>query len=231
MIKGKSVLAVIPARGGSKGVKRKNIRSLAGKPLIAWTIEAARKSKYIDRLIVSSEDAEVIRVAEKFSCESPFIRPAELARDTTPGIDPILHAIRSLPGYDYVVLLQPTSPLRTHEDIDCSLELCEKLHASTCVSVTESDKSPYWMFTVNPKGILKHLVRQSEIPTRRQDLPKVYVLNGAIYIAKIKYLLQHRAFITKNTISYIMNKHNSIDIDTEEDLSIAEFNLKYARRH
>lgn len=111
-------LAIIPARGGSKGVPRKNIRNLAGKPLIAWTIEEAKKSKYINRVILSSDDNEIIEIAKNYNCEVPFVRPKNIAEDNTPGIDPVLHAIKQCPGYDYVVLLQPTSPLRTVEDID-----------------------------------------------------------------------------------------------------------------
>lgn len=142
------ILAIIPARGGSKGVPRKNIRELAGKPLIAWTIEEAKKSKYIDRLILSTEDDEIIEVAKQYGCEVPFKRPIELAQDDTPGIDPVLHAIEQCPGYDYVVLLQPTSPLRTVDDIDgCIEQLLSSDGTNFCVSVTEPEKSPYWMYT------------------------------------------------------------------------------------
>nr|HPK54819.1 acylneuraminate cytidylyltransferase family protein [Smithellaceae bacterium] len=117
MIQGKTVLAIIPARGGSKGIPRKNITNLAGKPLIAWTIEEAKKSKYIDRLILSSEDNEIIQVAKEWGCEVPFIRPRELAEDDTLGIEPVLHALNTIKKkYDYVVLLQPTSPLRSVDD-------------------------------------------------------------------------------------------------------------------
>jgi CMP-N,N'-diacetyllegionaminic acid synthase len=119
MFEGKTILAIVPARGGSKGVPRKNIRLLAGKPLIAWTIDEAKKSRYIDRLILSSEDDEIIEVAREFGCEIPFKRPDELAQDDTPGIESVIHAINTLEEkYDFVVLLQPTSPLRTVEDID-----------------------------------------------------------------------------------------------------------------
>jgi len=117
MIDNNMVLGIISARGGSKGIPRKNIKLLAGKPLIAWTIEEAQKSQYLDRLILSSEDMEIISTAQSWGCEVPFIRPAELARDDTPGIDPVIHALHQLAEqYDYVMLLQPTSPLRTVED-------------------------------------------------------------------------------------------------------------------
>ena len=115
-------IVIIPARGGSKGVPRKNIRELAGKPLIAWTIEAAKKSKYIDRLILSSEDPEIIEVAKAFDCEVPFVRPFELAQDDTPGIEVVLDAVKRCPGYTHVLLLQPTSPFRTHKHIDAFIE-------------------------------------------------------------------------------------------------------------
>ena len=122
MIEGLSVLGLIPARGGSKGVPRKNIRLVAGRPLLAWTIDAARASRYLDRLVLSTDDCEIGAVAIAAGCEVPFLRPPELARDDTPGIDPVLHALGQLPPFDIVVLLQPTSPLRLASDIDGCIE-------------------------------------------------------------------------------------------------------------
>ena len=225
MIEGKSVLAIIPARGGSKGVPRKNIRVLAGRPLIAWTIEEAKKSRYIDRLILSSDDPEIIRVAGEWGCEAPFVRPPELARDDTPGIDPVLHALGELPSYDYVVLLQPTSPLRTAEDIDGALELCLARNSRACVSVTEPDKSPYWMFNRDSDGRLRPLIDTGEIAGRRQDLPRVYALNGAVYVAESAWLAESRSFLTGDTLGYEMPKERAADIDTELDFTIAELFL------
>lgn len=189
MIDGKSVLAIIPARGGSKGVPRKNIRLVAGKPLIAWTIEEAKKSRYIDRLILSSDDREIIEVAEEWGCEAPFVRPAEISQDVTPGIEPVIHAIQSLAGFDYVVLLQPTSPLRTFMDIDGCLELCVQKGIPACVSVVEPEKSPYWMYKLDADGRMQPLLETGQNFERRQDLPKVYVLNGAVYVAESAWLL------------------------------------------
>lgn len=226
------ILAIIPARGGSKGVPRKNIRELAGKPLIAWTIEEAKKSKYITRLILSSEDDEIIEVAKKYGCEVPFVRPKELAKDDTPGIDPVLHAIEQCPGYDYVMLLQPTSPLRTVKDIDECIEFVINNKIETCVSVTESEKSPYWMYKVDSKGKMEPLINQNKIIVRRQELPTVYMLNGAIYMAKIDRLLQEKSFLNSYTKAFIMCKENSFDIDTEMDLLICEYlldNRKYKK--
>lgn len=216
------ILAIIPARGGSKGVPRKNVRDLAGKPLISWTIEEAKKSKYIERLILSSEDDEIIEVAKQYGCEVPFKRPIGLAQDDTASIDVILHTIEQCPNYDYVVLLQPTSPLRTVVDIDGCIEKLLNSHAPSCVSVTEPEKSPYWMYTLEDEK-LKPLIEQDKQATRRQDLPNVYALNGAVYVAKVEYLLKGNLFLTKDTQSYIMPQDRSYDIDTEMDFRICEF--------
>jgi len=229
MIDNKSVLAIIPARGGSKGVLRKNIRDVAGKPLIAWTIEEAKKSRFIDRLILSSEDDEIIRVAQEWGCEVPFVRPAELAQDDTPGIDPVLHAIDVLTKrYDYVVLLQPTSPLRTVDDIDECIQKCVDADASACVSVTEPDKNPYWMYTLSGTDHLLPLLPHSETIARRQDLPKIYALNGAVYVANIDILSNTKSFLTADTVAYLMDKERSCDIDSEFDLKIATLRLSYS---
>lgn len=228
MINCKSILAIIPARGGSKGVPRKNIRDLGGKPLMAWTIEEAKKSKYIDRLILSSEDAEIIDIARKWDCEVPFIRPKELAQDTTAGIDTVLHALTIFPQYQYVILLQVTSPFRTVQDIDDCIEQCIYKDADSCVSVTEADTSPYWMYKLDCNDNLSPLIQNDTPYLRRQDLPKVYSINGALYIAKTECLLQHKTFLNENTLAYKMSEYNSMDIDTEMDLFICQklFDLK-----
>ncbi len=197
---------------------RKNIREVGGKPLIAWTIEETKKSKYIDRLILSSEDYEIIQVAKEWGCDVPFVRPAELARDDTPGVEPVLHALRQLPGYDYVVLLQPTSLLRSVQDIDGCIEKCISTNSKSCVSVTEPEKSPYWMYKFDEGGKLCPLLgAANELVTRRQDLPKVYALNGAVFVAEREWLIQERAFLTKETLGYEMPHERSMDIDTELD--------------
>lgn len=225
MIDGKSVLAIIPARGGSKGVPRKNIREAGGKPLIAWTIEEARKSKYIDRLILSSDDAEIIAVAKEWGCEAPFVRPAELALDETPGIAPVLHVLEMLPDYDVVVLLQTTSPLRNVTDIDGCLEQCASSGAPACVSVTEAEQSPYWMYTLGNGGAMKPLLAAQTDFARRQDLPPVYVLNGAVYVAQSNWLREHKTFVSEETRAFVMPQERSLDIDTELDLQI--FNIRH----
>lgn len=222
MIAGKTILAVIPARGGSKGVPRKNIKLAAGKPLIAWTIAAAKKSKYIDRLVLSSEDEEIIKVAKSLGCEVPFIRPVELAQDDTPGIEPVLHAIKNLPDYDYIVLLQVTSPLRSVEDIDGCIELCVKQQGNACVSVSEAAENPYWMYKMDDGGKLCPLMPTENNFNRRQDLPKVFSLNGAVYVANSAWLLDKQSFLTSETIAFPMPAERSLDIDTEIDFKLME---------
>ncbi|ALG67631.1 cytidylyltransferase domain-containing protein [Beggiatoa leptomitoformis] len=224
MYKNYSFLAIIPARGGSKGVKRKNIRPLAGKPLIAWTIQSAQQSAYLDRFILSSEDAEIIATARQWGCEVPFIRPAELAQDETAGIEPIIHAIQTVAeSYDYVVVLQPTSPLRLALDIDQAIQQCIDQQAEFCVSVTEPDAHPYWCFQQDSQGYLQPLIQ--DIPPRRQDLPAMFTLNGAVYVAKTSTLLQTRKLLNAQTQGYVMPKSRALDIDTEEDLLLAAFFL------
>lgn len=225
MINGKKVLTIIPARGGSKGVPRKNVRDLAGKPLIAWTIEEAQKSRYIDCLILSSEDEEIIQVAKEWGCDVPFVRPQELAQDESSGMDVVLHALEEITGYDYIVLLQPTSPLRTVKEIDECIATFSKKNADSCVSVTKAEKSPYWMYTINDEGKMKNIIPTSQLITRRQDLPLVYSLNGAIYIAEINWIQKYKTFLTKHTLAFCMPKERSYDIDTELDFHICEYLL------
>ena len=223
MIQGKTVLAIIPARGGSKGIPRKNITNLAGKPLIAWTIEEAKKSKYIDRLILSSEDKEIIQVAKEWGCEVPFVRPAELAKDDTPGIEPVIHAINTLDQkYDYVVLLQPTAPLRSLEDIDGCIETCLTSSAPSCVSVKEVDQHPYLMYEVDKTGFLKQFLNQKKEINRRQDLPPVYILNGAVYVADSILLGKSRSFLMPSTKAFVMPKERALDIDDFIDFKLCE---------
>lgn len=229
MIDRKKVLAIIPARGGSKGVPRKNLHALGGKPLIAWTIEAAKASKYIDRLILSSDDDEIMAEAKKRGCDVPFKRPAELATDATPGIDPVLHALGELPGFDYVVLLQPTSPLRIAKDIDDAIELCVSSGAETCVSVAEPSRSPYWMSTIGPDGYLKPLFPDVKA-TRRQDLPQALALNGAVYVASVPELLKKKSLLTEKTAALVMPDERSVDIDGPLDFRIAEAILHASHR-
>lgn len=215
-------LAVIPARGGSKGVPRKNIKLLAEKPLIAWTIEAAKKSRYITTTIVSTDDEEICAVAKAYGAEVPFMRPAHLAADDTSGIAPILHAIEQCPGYDYVVVLQPTSPLRTTKDIDGAIEKILENERNFCVSVAEATQSPYWMYTFKEGEVIAPLIN-TPLVARRQDLPKAYILNGAVYVAKVEELKKTENFLTPETVAYEMPEERSIDIDVERDFFVCEW--------
>jgi len=219
------VLGLVPARGGSKGIPRKNIKPIAGKPLIAWTIEAALRSPLLATVVVTTEDAEIADVARQHGAQTPFLRPAELARDETPGVDPALHALRVLPDYDAVLLLQSTSPLRNTADIDGCLQLAEKLNAPSVVSVCQAERHPYWMYLLGSDQHLQTLIPGKEI-TRRQDLPPVYAANGALYFARTPWLQQHRAFITPETVGYVMPNERSVDLDTMLDWKLAELLLK-----
>jgi len=227
MYQGKRFLAIIPARGGSKGLPRKNIRHLAGKPLIAWTIEEAKKSHYLDRCIVSTEDKEIKKIAEEQGGEVPFIRPMEYAQDDTASIKVLLHAICKLPGYDFVVLLQPTSPLRTADDIDSTIKLCVDNGVASCVSITEVEYYPYWMYMLDSRKVMHPLI---EIPAeesyQRQKLPKVYRLNGAVYVNEIDTLLRNHCMVEQDTIGYVMPQDRSYDIDTLLDFEIAEMMMR-----
>jgi CMP-N,N'-diacetyllegionaminic acid synthase len=228
MIHGKKVLAVIPARGGSKGLPGKNIRDLVGKPLIAWSIEAAHASRCIDRLILSSDDDEIIQVARRWCCDVPFVRGEDLATDEATTVDVVLDSLRRCPGYDWVVVLQPTSPLRTSEDIDTCLLECMDQGASVGVSVCEATASPYWMFSRDGQGQLQTLLPMPQGATRRQDLPCTYQLNGALYVAKCSWLQANPKFITPQTYAYVMPQQRSIDIDDEVDFRFAELMLSDA---
>ena len=218
MINEQKVLGIVTARGGSKGIPQKNICQAAGKPLIAWTIQAAKASNCLDRVILSSDDDAIIEVAKTFGCEVPFKRAPQLAQDDTPSIDVILDALVHCDGYEWVVLLQPTSPLRTSADIDEAIQKCVALAAPACVSVCKAEQSPFWMFTLQDSRIQPVI----DIPliTRRQEMPNVYVLNGAIYIAKTDWLRQERTFISKDTVAFEMPVDRSLDIDEESDLDI-----------
>lgn len=232
MINGHTVLALITARGGSKGLPKKNIRALGGKPLLAWTVEAARHSRYIDRIILSSDDQEIIKIGLQYGCECPFIRPAELASDDASTMDAVHHALANIKNrYEYIVLLQPTSPFRSAEDIDNCLERCLSLNAPACVSVTECEKNPYWMYSVTENGRMKPVIPLENRPQRRQELPKAFVLNGAIYVAQTEWLSKKDSFVTAETIAFLMPQERSLDIDTLQDFQRAQFFIEKENHH
>ncbi len=219
------ILALIPARGNSKGIPRKNIKPIAGKPLIAWAIEAALCSRVLDAVVVSTEDEEIAEVARQWGAQVPFRRPPELAQDDTPGIDPVLHALEQLPDFDVVLLLQPTSPLRTTEDIDACISLAQDMQASSVVSVSKPGKHPYWMYSLGTDQRLQTLIDVPPI-LRRQDLPPVYAVNGALYYTRTNWLQQQHTFVTAETVAYVMPSERSVDLDTQLDWKLAEILLK-----
>ncbi len=226
MIDGFRVLGLIPARGGSKGLPRKNVLDLCGKPMIAWTIEAALASRHMDRVILSSDDPEIMQTATGYGCDVPYQRPNHLATDEATTIDVALHAADTLPEFNVLVILQPTSPLRTAEDIDATLEQLFARRAPSCVSVTEPEKSPYWSYGIDPKGRIDPLIDASLARRRRQDLPTAYVLNGAVYAAHIDWLREQRAFVGPGTVAHVMPHGRSLDVDTLVDLKISSLLLQ-----
>ncbi len=223
MIDGNRILAIIPARGGSKGIKNKNIAALAGKPLLQWTIEAAKKSKYVDRIVLSSDDPEIQGIAELLGCEVPFTREAHLATDEASTIDVLVDVLERVAGFDVVVLLQPTSPLRTAEDIDSCLNLMMQDGAPSVVSLCEVEDHPALVVKFqNENQITPFLPHPSSQSLRRQDLPGAFRLNGAVYAAKIHWLFRERSFTAQGSVGFVMPKRRSIDIDDRDDLFTAE---------
>ena len=222
MLNGEKVLAIVAARGGSKGLPRKNVLPIGGKPLIAWSVAAAKASKVIDRVILSSDDAEIAAAARAAGCEVPFTRSAELATDKAAMLDVVHDAVaRCGDGFGWVVLLQATSPLRTAADIDAALKACADARAPACVSVTPVDKNPAWMFFRGNDGRMTPVLDSTGAAARRQDLPQAYVLNGAVYAARRDWLAGRASFLSPQTVCHVMPRERSIDIDTELDFAIA----------
>lgn len=220
MIKGKKILGLIAARGGSKGLPGKNIADLGGSPLIAWTIRAGQQSTLLDRLVLSSDDAAIIAAAKDHGCDVPFVRDAALSDDTATGTDVVLDALERLPGFDYVVLLQATSPLRMAEDIDGCITHCIESAAPSCLTVTALGKPMEWLMRINENGTLDRIVPGNHTD-RRQDSTPVVTPNGAVYVAETNWLRETKSFYTPDTIAYEMPGARSVDIDTAQDLAIA----------
>ncbi len=218
-------IALISARGGSKGIPRKNILPFGGKPLIKWTIEAAKKSKYIDHIFVSTDDIEIAEISKNAGAAVPFLRPKSLAHDKSPSIDTVIHTINEFDSFDTIFLLQPTSPLRTTKDLDNSMELFISSGSESLVSVSESQKHPALNFYINNDDKKIKPITNISVPSQRQDIKTSYVLNGAIYLSKTKSVKQHKTFLTSDTVGYIMPLERSVDIDTPLDWKWGEFLL------
>jgi CMP-N-acetylneuraminic acid synthetase len=228
MIDGKKVLAIIPARGGSKRLPRKNVLPLNGKPLIAWTIEAAIKSEFIDKVIVSTDDKEVSEISETFGATIPFVRPSTLSSDTSTSVDVVNHALEFLHEnndvYDIVILLQPTSPLRTTKHINEAMQLFRKKKASGVISVCPTEHSPLWTNVLNENFDMSNFISNKFKNIRSQDLPTYYRLNGAIYIADITTFKKESTFmLSKNLFAYVMQPNESTDIDEKVDFYAAKY--------
>ena len=222
MYKNKTFLAIIPARGGSKRLPRKNVLDLNGKPLIAYSIEAGLDSSYIDKVVVTSDDDEILTISKKYGAVT-INRPDELASDIATTFDAIKHTVDNYEKYDYIVLLQATSPLRDEKHIDEAIELLELKKADAVVSVCKMDHSPLWSNTLDESLSMVGFLKDEVLKKRSQDLEKYYRLNGAIYICKTEKLLEEKSFFLKeNIFSYVMDRKFSVDIDEEIDFKMAE---------
>ncbi|MCI9399213.1 MAG: acylneuraminate cytidylyltransferase family protein [Lachnospiraceae bacterium] len=233
------MLAIIPARGGSKGILGKNIKELCGKPLIAYTIEAALKARKIDRVVVSTDSKEIAEVAMQYGAEIPFMRPSYLAKDDSSAVDVYLHAVEFLEKKDglhidkFVVLL-PTAPLRDAYEIDCAVQTMEKCACTSLISVVEADAPASWYYQMNENRVIKNAGFDADNAIKNRQMNcQYYVPNGAIYILDYQLLKRKRTYYTDDTIGYVMTKKKSVDIDTEDDFEYAEYLLRkkmYDRR-
>ena len=228
MLNSMRVLALIPARGGSKGIKDKNIIPLNGKPLIAYTIEAAKKCDLIDAILVTTDSGTIARISTQYGARTPFLRPKELAEDRSKTVDAVVHAINWLKNngeqFDVLILLQPTQPLRTESDITGALELFLNTGCGSVAGICEISDPPVFMRKRTASGFLeKYLPASSTV--RRQDMEKLYRVNGAVYVNLIKKINETTSF-NDNEFGYVMTRESSIDIDEPNDLIVAEAFLK-----
>jgi CMP-N,N'-diacetyllegionaminic acid synthase len=223
-------VAIVPARGGSKGLPQKNILPLLGRPLIAHTIEAARAARSVERVLVSTESREIAEIARQCGAEVPFLRPLELARDETPTLLVLQHVLVQLKATEghapeIIVLLQPTSPLRRAEDIDKAVGLLEQTGADSVVSLCAAEHHPYCMNRLEGDRVRPFLENVPEY-TRRQDLPPVYRLNGAVYVTRRRVLMEDNRVLGEDTRGLVMDAESSVDIDTLLDFKVAALILR-----
>ncbi|ELA3116368.1 cytidylyltransferase domain-containing protein [Vibrio vulnificus] len=230
------ILAITPARGGSKRLPGKNIKNLNGKPLIQWTIDAALAVQEIARVMVTTDCDEIAEIAKQAGAEVPFIRPPELATDTSSSTDVIRHALDFYRAegeeFDFVLLLQPTSPIRSADDIRHAIEQLKAHTADAVVSVCPCDHSPLWANTLPDDRSMADFIRHEVSQLRSQDLPDYYRINGAIYLTKVSRFYQENSlFLSSNIFAYVMDNESSVDIDHELDFLIAETVLKYREQN
>jgi N-acylneuraminate cytidylyltransferase/CMP-N,N'-diacetyllegionaminic acid synthase len=228
MFKGKKILAIIPARSGSKGLPEKNIRSMCGKPLIAWSILQGKKSKYIDNVLVTTDSKKIADISKQYGAEVPFIRPKSLANDDSSTFDVLLHAIQFLTKndriYDYIVLLEPTSPLRDLSDIDGAIELLiNSEFAKSIVGVTKAESShPSFLFTIQNR-LLNPMLKQQPNRLRRQDLKNdYYYLEGSVYVTSIQALIKYGGFYHAETMPWVVERYKAVEVDELSDFIVAE---------
>lgn len=230
------VLGIIPARGGSKGIPQKNIVPLLGKPLLAYTAEAALASKRLTRLVLSTEDKDIAQVGHQCGLEVPFLRPPELARDETPTLPVLQDVVRKLEAagelYDAVFILQPTNPLRRTEDIDGAIELLERTDADSVISFVDvGEKHPARMKFLTSEGrVLDPPFAEQYEGQRRQDLPKLYLREGSVYLTRINILMTHHSLKGNDCRAWVIPPERACNIDTAFDLFLAEQLLRYGAR-
>lgn len=218
------VLAIIPARGGSKRIPKKNIKKLGGKPLIGYTIDAATNSKRLDDVVVSTENKEIFDICYKYGTKV-LERPEILATDWAKSIDVILDVLTK-EECDVVVLLQPTCPFRTSQDIDDAIKLFQKNKCDSVISMAEAGANQCWLMKIKGNRYLTPVFGHKYFSQRSQDLPKMYVPNGAIYVSTPDVLRRHKSFYTNKVLPYIMPRERSIDIDDFDDWILAENKIK-----
>jgi N-acylneuraminate cytidylyltransferase/CMP-N,N'-diacetyllegionaminic acid synthase len=233
MYKNKTFLAIIPARGGSKGFPGKNIKELCGKPLIAWSIEAGLKCKYLDEVMVTTDYQNIVEVSKQYGAIVPFLRPNKLASDTTTSFDAIKHTIEYYKNelnkeFDYIVLLEPTSPLRESSDIDKAIEVLLDSDVDSIVGICRTeDQNPVFLVLKNEKSFISGYENKEMKVLRRQDIKDVYFFEGTIYISKTNVLLDKKTFYHENTIGYEVPKYKSLEIDDMDDFVMVEAIMKH----
>jgi CMP-N,N'-diacetyllegionaminic acid synthase len=228
------VIAIIPARGGSKGLPRKNILTINGKPLIAYTIEAARKAKCISEIVVTTDDSEIAEVAKAYGASVPFLRPDYLASDTSSAVDVYIHAVEYLnkirtENISKFMVLLPTAPLRTSEDIDNAYDLFSKENATTLIAVKEAEVPPSWYIDIASNQRLKPCgFGEDGYMNNRQENKRYGTVSGAIYILDYELLKTQRTYYCDNTVAFVMSRNHSVDIDCKADFEYAKFLIESA---
>jgi CMP-N,N'-diacetyllegionaminic acid synthase len=233
---GHTVLGIIPARGGSKGIPRKNIRSMAGTPLLLYTARAVLAATSLSRILLSTDDPEIAAVGRSAGLEVPFLRPAELSQDSTPMVQVVLHALAWTRScgleYEAICLLQPTSPLRSASTIDRCVALLWERDADSVISVrpVPPEHNPHWVYFESPTGLLEPFVRGTEI-TRRQELPPAYHADGSVFVVKTEVVMREHSLKGKRMIGAVSPENEAADLDTEEQWRDVEQRLKFSGQH